>query len=64
MSIIRVNIEFQQLERISSIQYLVKFNKTLTKIQALIDFGSKINAMTPAYAAVLRLCICFTNVEV
>ena len=41
----------------------MKFKRSHTKIQALLDFGSEINAMTLAYAAELELYVCFINVE-
>lgn len=34
-----------------------------TKVQALIDSGSKDNTMISAYTAVLELHVCFTNIE-
>ena len=50
------SIRVEQLERIPLIQDLVQF-KGHTTVQALLDSGSKVNAMTPAYAAVLELRI-------
>lgn len=41
---------------------MVKFKKSNTRIQALLDFISKFNAMSLAYAAVLKPCICLINV--
>lgn len=44
------------LKHISShINYLVKFKKDQTKVQALIDSDNKINIMTPTYMAKLGL---------
>lgn len=34
-----------------------------TDIEALINSGNKVNTMTSAYAAVLRLLVCPTNVK-
>lgn len=39
-----------------------KFKKDYTKIQALIDFGSKINIIILAYIAIFELHICLTDV--
>ena len=52
----------EQLERVPSIQYPVQF-KGHTTIQALINSSSKVYPMTPAYTAVLELCVCPTDVE-
>lgn len=46
---------------IPCIYYLIWFKKN--KIQALIDFGSKFNVMTPAYASKLSFRVCQTNVR-
>ena len=54
-------MEVEQLERVPLIQYLVQF-KSHTIVQALVDSGSEINAITSAYAAILRLRVCPTNV--
>ena len=44
------------LDRVPCIYYLVQFRKDKEKtIRALIDFGSEVNAMTPAYAKKLGL---------
>lgn len=43
------------LKRIFYIYYLIWFKKS--KIRALIDLGSKMNAITPTYAANLGLKI-------
>ena len=60
---VSIGVKDQQLERVSSIQYLVKFKKDHTEVQALLDSGSKVNAMTPAYTAELGLRIRPTNVR-
>ena len=43
------------LDQISYIHYPIKFQKDKATIQALINFGSKVNAMSPAYAKQLGL---------
>lgn len=43
------------LKHVLCIYYPLYFKKDQPKIQALIDFGSKVNAMTPAYAKQLGL---------
>ena len=53
----------EALERVPCIHYSVQFegiNKT--QVQALIDLGSELNAMTPAYASRLGLPAYHTNV--
>ena len=52
----------EQLERVLSIQYLVQFKGHIT-IQALLDFGGKVNAMTLAYTAILGLRVYFNDVK-
>lgn len=47
----------------SCIHYLLQFKKDQTKIQARLDFGIKINAMTPANIALLDLKIWSINVR-
>ena len=56
-----VCIGVKQLEHIPLIQYLVQF-KGYSTIQALLDSGSKVNAMTPVNTTVLGLLVCLTNV--
>ena len=43
------------LERVPCIHYPVQFRKDQAKVQTLIDSGSEVNAMTPAYASKLGL---------
>ena len=51
------------LERISCIYYPVQFKGTNeTQVQAFNDLGSKVNAMTSAYASRLGLQTCYTDV--
>ena len=52
---VNIRVEDQQLECISSIQYLMKFKKDYTEVQALVNSSTKINAMTLAYTAKLEL---------
>lgn len=42
-------------KHVSYIYYLIWLKKKLTKIQALLDFSSKINAITSVYATKLSL---------
>lgn len=54
------------LEEIAYIWYLIQFlghKVYANKVKALIDSNSKVNAMTSAYAAKLRLSIWKTSVE-
>ena len=41
------------LQRVSYVYYLIRFKKK--EVQALVDSGSEVNAMTPAYASKLSL---------
>ena len=50
------------LDWVSCIYYLIWFKKSKVQVQALIDFGSKVNAMTLGYASKLGLKVCPTNV--
>ena len=51
------------VDRVPCICYLVQFRKDKGKdILALLDSGSKVNAMTPAYVAYLGLKVRVTNV--
>lgn len=52
------------LKHILCIHYLIWFKKNQAKIQALLDFGSEINVITPAYAAKLSLKVQLINVGV
>ena len=51
------------LERILYIHYLFRFRKDIAKVKALLDFGNKVNTITPTYAAKLDLKVCHTNVR-
>ena len=50
------------LARVPCIHYPLRFQKDTNKVQALIDTGSKVNTMAPAYASKLGLRVCRTNV--
>lgn len=50
------------LVRVFCIHYLIWFQKDKSSIQALIDSGSKFNAMLPTYVKKLGLQIRKTNV--
>lgn len=50
-------------KRVPYIHYPLRFQKDTNKVQALIDSGSKINAMTPAYASKLGLQVRQTHVS-
>ena len=53
----------EALKRVPYIYYPVQFEGTNeTQIQALIDSGSEVNAMTQAYTSRLGLWACHTNV--
>ena len=52
------------LKQVFYLQYLVKFCKNKETIQALIDFGSEVNIMTPAYTTVLNLKVCPTPIKI
>ncbi len=51
----------EALQRVSCIRYPVRFQEGQA-IRALIDFGSEVNAMTPAYATELGLTTRNTSV--
>lgn len=51
------------LAKILYIYYLLCFQKNINEIQALINFGSKVNVMTPIYTSKLGLQIRQTNVK-
>ena len=50
------------LERVPCIHHPLRFRKDLRETRALIDSGSEVNAMTPAYAAKLGLGVRETNI--
>ena len=52
------------LDRIACICYPIQFHKDKSKdVLALLNSGSKVNVMTPAYAAHLGLKVRMTNVS-
>ena len=50
------------LERVPCIHYLLHFWKDTADVRALIDSGSEVNAMTPAYTSKLGLRVRYTDV--
>ena len=50
------------LERVPCVHYPLRFRKDTADVRALIDSGSEVNAMTPAYASKLGLRVRHTNV--
>ena len=50
------------LERGPCIHYLLRFRKGIAGVRTLVNSGSKINAMTPAYAAKLVLKVQITDI--
>ena len=50
------------LERVPCIHYPLRFRKDTTGVRALVDSGSEVNAMTPAYAAKLGLKVRKTDI--
>lgn len=51
------------LAKISCIHYQHRFQKDTIKMQALINFDSKANAMMQAYKLKLGLQVCYTNIK-
>ena len=47
--------DYVSLEWMPCIYYLLRFQKDTAGIKALIDLGSEVNAMTPAYVLKLGL---------
>lgn len=62
-NIVLLLLSIPLLEYVSCIYYLLYFKKNQTKIQALINSGSEVNAMTLIYTARLRLKARSTNVN-
>ena len=50
------------LERVPCVHYPIHFRKDTADVKALIDSGSEVNAMTPAYASKLGLQVRHTDV--
>ena len=58
-------VSSEALQRLSYISYPVQFEESqVWEIRALIDSGSKINAMTPLFAAELDLSIRDTSIVI
>ena len=58
-----VTVNSKVLQRLSFIQYLVQFKEDQPKVLALINFGSKVNAITAAHIVKLGLIIQETSVK-
>ena len=54
--------EHVSLERVPCIHYPLRFRKDTAGVRALIDSGSEVNAMSPAYASKLGLRVRHTDV--
>ena len=52
------------LEKVPYIHYLLRFQKDINEMRALIDSASEVNAITPAYASKLGLRARRTDVEI
>ena len=50
------------IERVPCIHYPLRFRKDPVGVRALINSGSEVNAMTPAYTSKLGLRVCQTDV--
>ena len=59
---VSIGVEDQYLKCVPSIQYLVKFKKYHTEVQALLDSNSEINAIIQAYTAKLGLYVYLTDI--
>ena len=62
VSVTEASMEDISLAWVSCIYYLVQFWKGSSQVQALLNSGSEVNAMNPAYAEKLGLRIRKTNV--
>ena len=51
------------LEKIRCIHYPLRFRKDSADVEALLDSGSEVNAMTPAFASRLALRTRHTNIR-
>ena len=52
----------RSLDWVPYIYYPLRFQKDTVEVKALIDSGSEVNAITPAYASKLGLWVCQTDV--
>ena len=55
--------EYVSLERVPCIHYLLCFRKDIAGVKAMIDSGSEVNTMSPAYASKLSFKVHHTDVE-
>ena len=55
--------EYLFLERVPCIHYLLRFCKNTARVRALMDSGSKVNAMSLAYKSTLGLKVYHTDVK-
>ena len=55
-------MDYVSLKWVPCIYYLLCFQKDTANVRALVDSGSKVNAMTPPYASKLGLKVHPTNV--
>ena len=62
-SVIKASKEqHMSLKRVPYIHYLLCFCKDIASVRALIDLGSEVNAMSPAYVSKLGLKVYHTNI--
>ena len=61
-SVTEASMEDISLVRVSCIHYPVQFQKDGSQVQALLNSGSKVNAMNPAYASRLGLRVHRTDI--
>ena len=55
--------DYVPLEQVLCIYYLLRFQKDIISIRALIDQDNKINAITLAYATKIGFKVCHINIE-
>ena len=55
--------EYMSLEQVLCIHYLLRFQKDIAGIRALVDLGSEVNAITLAYIAKLGFKVQKTDIE-
>lgn len=58
----RLNNLASLLERVSCIYHLIQFKNNQIEVQALLDSGSKVNAITPVHAAKLSFKVQLTDI--
>ena len=59
-TLVTASLEAISLQCVPYISYPVQFQSE--EVRALIDFGNKVNAMTPTYASKLGFWVYFTDV--